>query len=80
MEALRREKVAAERRAALATAEKAESVRAAAEKLQDAHRRNEDLAHVRNHPCLLCNYASHEALPEGSEEVRTTAIVWHPAA
>ncbi|CAL5223444.1 g5962 [Coccomyxa viridis] len=46
MEALRREKVAAERRAALATAEKAESVRAAAEKLQDAHRRNEDLAHA----------------------------------
>ena len=47
MEALRRERVAAEGRATLAAAEKAERERAAAEKLQDARRQIEDLAMVR---------------------------------
>ena len=61
IEALRREKAGAEERAVLAAVEKSESERAAAEQLEDAHRQNEDLAEVSNHPCLLCNHASHVA-------------------
>ena len=72
--------MAAEAKAALVAAQKAESERAAAEKLRDADRKNKDLAEVSNHLCPLCSHASHVALPEGSEKVRATAVVWHHAA
>ena len=75
MDTLRRVKAAAEARAALATAEKAASERAAAEKLQDAHLQYEDLLQVSYHPCPFSSHAGHAALPEGSAEVRVTAVV-----
>ena len=77
MEALRHEKVAAEGRAALAVSEKVESERAAAEKLQVARRRNEDLAGVRNSP--VC-FASVPVMKLHQRVLRATAVVWHHSA